>query len=715
MNTLEPLFQWLVAASFRASLMACAVLALQLVLSRWLPARWRYALWLPVIVVLAAPALPSSPWSVENRFIMRSSATSVTEILPTVMAERSRGDNPVRTRTSWIPGTQQVLMAGWLAGTLAVLCAGITGLRQSMRRVRLGCVETSDEISEMVIEEARHIGLKHAPLVIVSTAVTSPAVTGFFRPALLLPVDFLATFTFSETRLILRHELMHLVRYDLQTNAVLCLFQVLHWFNPLLWFVFSRIRQDREKACDAQVLAMEQDDARATYGHALLKLQTAAGICPGLNLGFIGLLEKSSGIRSRILAIASHRRPHPAWALVVCILVALLVAVGATRADSPTSPAVSPGKKEIEIVARFIVLPPGVNLESMPSSDKAKLTKDGGSIIVKNEDVEKMVKALENADLLTTPRVMTHNGQPARMEVTREVVVPQTTGKPKIFPVGVTVDVTPQVMSDGSVTLDLKASVAEVVDKTTGLAPGGSTIDWDNSTYVEDHFKSKETVPDNSSLLVVSKDTGRKRVLLVISTRDWIPASFSSASQIMLPKLELKDKTVSECLRVITELARTADPKGTGINIIEKLEGKQKQPQLLSLTLANVSVVTALQHVARAAHAELRWEQHVAVLIHTGPDQRPDAEKRAELIVVPEFKVDDISITEVVKKLGEASVLADADKKGIDISLPPSLPIVKITLDVSKRSVADIAMLVATLSNMDLSWTERQAVLKLSK
>ena len=57
MNPLESFFQWLLATSLRASVLALVVLGLQFVLSRWLPARWRHALWLPVVLVLLEKAI----------------------------------------------------------------------------------------------------------------------------------------------------------------------------------------------------------------------------------------------------------------------------------------------------------------------------------------------------------------------------------------------------------------------------------------------------------------------------------------------------------------------------------------------------------------------------------------------------------------------------------------------------------------------------------
>jgi|GEM_PF-2504926 len=78
MNTLTQLFDWLLAASLRASLLTLAVLLIQTALRQHLSARMRYALWLPVLVVLLMPVLPQSRWSIEYAFHSPPQSVQVT-------------------------------------------------------------------------------------------------------------------------------------------------------------------------------------------------------------------------------------------------------------------------------------------------------------------------------------------------------------------------------------------------------------------------------------------------------------------------------------------------------------------------------------------------------------------------------------------------------------------------------------------------------------
>ena len=147
MNTPDLFFQWLLSASLRASVLALMVLGLQLALRRRLPARWRHALWLPVVLVLLAPVLPASRFSVENRFQAKPvivEAEPLPAISQDLFAETQTAAEPV----SWQPSGRQLLFVTWLLGACGVLVAGGIGYRRSRRRIAHGTVMTSAEIQE---------------------------------------------------------------------------------------------------------------------------------------------------------------------------------------------------------------------------------------------------------------------------------------------------------------------------------------------------------------------------------------------------------------------------------------------------------------------------------------------------------------------------------------------------------------------------------------
>jgi bla regulator protein BlaR1 len=330
MNTLDSLFEWVLAATLRASALAVVILGIQFVLGRRLPARWRHALWLPMVLVLVLPVLPTVPFGImpkrEKAVPVVAPTTNVGLVAETPVAATGGAviDAVRRSVNPWA--------SAWLTGTCVVLAVGLIGYRRNLKRIAERSVEPDAELAGAISSACRAAGMKRTPRVMVSPEVSSPAVTGLFRSVLLLPRDFPAGFTAAEARLILLHEFTHLKRRDLPVNWLLCVLQALHWFNPILWFAFARMRADREAACDADVLALDSGDHRSDYGHALLKLQASAP-SSGLSLGFVGIFENASALRTRIQYIATHRRAHPAWRAAGVALIGVLTLVGATEAQ----------------------------------------------------------------------------------------------------------------------------------------------------------------------------------------------------------------------------------------------------------------------------------------------------------------------------------------------------------------------------------------------
>jgi hypothetical protein len=57
----------------------------------------------------------------------------------------------------------------------------------------------------------------------------------------------------------------------------------------------------------------------------------------GLRLGFVGIFENGGDVRARIRDIAAYRRSHSGWAAVTALLIATMLALGASRAEQPVS------------------------------------------------------------------------------------------------------------------------------------------------------------------------------------------------------------------------------------------------------------------------------------------------------------------------------------------------------------------------------------------
>lgn len=174
--------------------------------------------------------------------------------------------DPAQKATRYIPVTT-ILFYGYLAGAAAfLLCQGVSYVRfrRTVRRWRSGV--TRGDYRALLDETARSLNVT-APEMFVCEAISTPAVTGLFRPTLLLPHE---GYDLNELRYILRHELCHLKRRDMLLKLVLLAANAMHWFNPVVYLMLRQADEDIELACDSAATDGLDRAERAAYSRTLL-------------------------------------------------------------------------------------------------------------------------------------------------------------------------------------------------------------------------------------------------------------------------------------------------------------------------------------------------------------------------------------------------------------------------------------------------------------
>lgn len=299
----QPLFQWLLGASLSAAGIAVIVLVVQTLLSRWLTPAWRYRLWFLVVLRLLLPVLPTSPTSILN--LARLLPARNDPAPPTATLTPARTEIPTDSRwktivtvvvdpvqiiaqsppQSPLPSKQVkqthfsaslVLASMW--GIVAfLLLVRLTVVNALLNRRLRGAVQIDDDRALTVLQECgRLMHVRRPPRFLITDAVRVPATAGVWKSQVLLPPGLLNSLSHDELQVVLLHELSHVRCRDVALNWLLALLQIAHWFNPVIWWAMSRMRDDREAARDAEVLRLsssnDQGRASAGYAQTLLKL-----------------------------------------------------------------------------------------------------------------------------------------------------------------------------------------------------------------------------------------------------------------------------------------------------------------------------------------------------------------------------------------------------------------------------------------------------------
>ncbi len=101
---------------------------------------------------------------------------------------------------------------------------------------------------------------------LVTAGAEEPGVVGFLRPVLILPRGLMENLDQQQLGAVLSHELCHVRRRDNFFAAVHMVVEAVFWFNPLVWWIGSRMVEERELACDEEVLRMGCEPADYVEG-----------------------------------------------------------------------------------------------------------------------------------------------------------------------------------------------------------------------------------------------------------------------------------------------------------------------------------------------------------------------------------------------------------------------------------------------------------------
>ncbi|MBN8248346.1 MAG: hypothetical protein J0L84_13005, partial [Verrucomicrobia bacterium] len=255
--------------------------------------------------------------------------------IPTASLEKpaARSAPPPRIHASgW-------LLLLWGAGALALGGWMIRRNREVYRLLR-SAEPASPELLDQLQESAQRIGLARLPELRLTLANHSPAVCGFLKPVVVLPSALARSLSPSALSDILLHELVHIRRRDLWFNLPQSVAQVLWWWNPVVWLANARIRTLREQAVDEQVMVSRHGDP-AGYPAALLEVARHCAARPALALGFVGILESRSGLRSRVERLLQTPLPRraglgmPGWTVVILAALLALPMAFARRIEGP--------------------------------------------------------------------------------------------------------------------------------------------------------------------------------------------------------------------------------------------------------------------------------------------------------------------------------------------------------------------------------------------
>jgi beta-lactamase regulating signal transducer with metallopeptidase domain len=222
----------------------------------------------------------------------------------------------------------------WLTGVIAYIA--LVAVQTTRAYVRWSKIRLSTNPSLLgLLEDCKLEAGVTAPIgLVVSNAVSSPAILGWLRPRILLPQRLATDASSEELRPIILHELAHFRAFDVPFNWLLMLVRSVHWFNPIAHLGAGAWTLFREEAADEEAVKWMKDCSGQAYGDALMRsLRNIQAAVPPF--GAFGIVESVGLLKRRITLINQFRNKAPRLAAVGTISIFLVAVVCSISANDP--------------------------------------------------------------------------------------------------------------------------------------------------------------------------------------------------------------------------------------------------------------------------------------------------------------------------------------------------------------------------------------------
>ncbi|HCL4437456.1 TPA: M56 family metallopeptidase [Clostridium botulinum] len=350
MDILAKIFLWVLQASLTASIAALIVILILKLFNSHIGVRFQHALLLIIILRLIIPAnIPSNINlfnilfnKYENKILNIESKNDTKATYDFLskgkiyLNDRTRDDKvdssspsedisykqEVTAKEKVITSTLNIASCIWLVGVVSIaLFFLIISWKFKAKIPELE--QTPDlKIVSLLEECKKKLSINRSIPIYACDDFKTPCIFGVLKPKIYIPKYKYSTNDYKYLSHIFLHELIHYKRKDLIYNFLGTITILIHWFNPIIWFIVKKMKLQREYACDTYVLEILGKEESIEYGMTLInfsKLISSSRKVPRLAIFF----ETKNQIKRRIKMIKNFKKGSyrmSAAAVICCIL-----------------------------------------------------------------------------------------------------------------------------------------------------------------------------------------------------------------------------------------------------------------------------------------------------------------------------------------------------------------------------------------------------------
>ncbi|MBY0098740.1 BlaR1 family beta-lactam sensor/signal transducer [Mesobacillus maritimus] len=258
-----------------SSLTVIGIILAKRIFHKQLTAKGQYHLWFLLLIALILPFIPVQFFSFEDSYIawdfnQGNESGSSFRITEEVQNSNWMQDYSISVDRSNLEYVNIVTACIWIAGmfgwTVLAIKAGL-----EVKKIKRTTKPVENTEIQVMFEQCKEQLNLSKPIVLgESRLVNSPMTFGLFKSYVVLPVHFDEWLSMDEIHYIFLHELHHYKSKDIAVNYLMVIFQIIYWFNPLVWIAFRKMRLDREIACDHAVLSSLDENCHKEYGMTMI-------------------------------------------------------------------------------------------------------------------------------------------------------------------------------------------------------------------------------------------------------------------------------------------------------------------------------------------------------------------------------------------------------------------------------------------------------------
>ncbi len=162
------------------------------------------------------------------------------------------------------------LAALWLGGFVIMLSVWCAQWQRVSAIVRQAVPLRGGREVEALRRAERIVGIAKPIKLLASHTSLEPAIFGIIQPVLLWPVGISERLDDAHLQAIVAHEVWHVRRRDNLAAAVHAVVEALFWFHPLVWWLGTRLVEERERACDEEAVGLGSPPK--VYAESILKV-----------------------------------------------------------------------------------------------------------------------------------------------------------------------------------------------------------------------------------------------------------------------------------------------------------------------------------------------------------------------------------------------------------------------------------------------------------